>query len=105
MKDMTVTAQHVTIGGIRVGEVGVVLRTPARSPHGHSVVQWCAVGAVSREAGTENSYLLAKALVALNAIAGSLFKLPVSAVNDELGHEATLAMFDKVLADETISSD
>lgn len=102
MQDTRMTGlTGMKIGDAEIGAVtGVVMRTRS-SPHAPNAVQWCAIGSVSKEADRK-AHLRGRALDALDAIAEREFKLPVSEVNDILGHEATIAMFDKVLANETL---
>lgn len=62
-------------------------------------VRWCAAGAVCR---VDNQFLdinaCTNAWSALNEAARKLHKRPVVWVNDELGHEAVLKVYDLAIA-------
>ncbi len=58
-------------------------------------VQWCALGAVDAEAAGDGG-MYDNAWDALDA--ASPFRCGALLVNDELGHEATIAMFDRAIA-------
>lgn len=71
------------------------------SPHAPEATHWSAIGALYRAGVEAGAFDVWPELEAL-AIAGrKLFYLPadvqVAAVNDRLGHEAVLAMFDRAI--------
>jgi hypothetical protein len=67
------------------------------SPRDPAACQWCAVGAIQAVTTTEEDDKAAFALVGIAA--RQLYGQHPSTVNDDIGHDAVLACFDKAIED------
>lgn len=71
--------------------------TPA-SPTMSNAYRFCGLGAVRKVTGTYRDHA---AVEALKAAASDLYDMDVADVNDEIGHDAILKVFDKAILNES----
>jgi hypothetical protein len=60
-------------------------------------VCWCAFGAVQKVTGSDSNMRLVNTELVLTRAADELFKDTVTQVNDRLGHEAVMQMYDRAI--------